>query len=108
MILNLKALRVNNIFDFDFLSPPTQYQFEESLTILYSLQAIDAQGNLTMPIGEQLSQLTIDPKLGVALLKSNEFKVCEEVLSICSIFHVIEHLGGLFYSDIKEDRLAEA
>jgi HrpA-like RNA helicase len=44
----------------------------------------------------------------VALLSSNQYKVTEEVLSICAFLHVNESLGGLFYSDTKEERLAES
>jgi ATP-dependent RNA helicase DDX35 len=49
--LQLKALGVDNIARFDFLSPPTPDALIRSLDLLYSLGAIDDTCQLTSPLG---------------------------------------------------------
>jgi HrpA-like RNA helicase len=41
LILQLKALGIRNLLNFDFLCPPSKHNFIRSLEVLYSLGALD-------------------------------------------------------------------
>jgi HrpA-like RNA helicase len=43
LILQLKALGIRNLLNFDFLSPPSKENFVRSLEVLFSLGALDDQ-----------------------------------------------------------------
>jgi HrpA-like helicases len=44
-----------------------------ALELLYSLGAIDKNGNLTDDIGWKLAEMPIEPRLGVLLINSGNF-----------------------------------
>ena len=47
VVLLLKSLDVNDIFDFDFMDPPPQTALMSALYQLWALGAIDNLGNMT-------------------------------------------------------------
>jgi ATP-dependent RNA helicase DDX35 len=95
VILQLKSLGIVNIVKFDFLSSPPSEIMIRSLELLYSINAIDDNSNLTdignfkiIKIGKILAELPIDPKIGTILLKSIELKCSEQILIIASMLSV--------------------
>ncbi|KAI7886457.1 P-loop containing nucleoside triphosphate hydrolase protein [Lichtheimia hyalospora FSU 10163] len=88
VILQLKALGIDNVLRFDFLTPPPAELMIRALELLYSLKAIDDVGRLTMPLGMQLAEFPVDPMLGKILLASGEFKCSEEILTIAAMLSV--------------------
>jgi HrpA-like RNA helicase len=48
----MKALRIKNIVDFPFMTSPKEETLIRSLELLYTLMAIDINGELTKDIGE--------------------------------------------------------
>ena len=88
IILQLKSLSIHDILHFDFLSIPSSSLMIYSLELLFNLSAIDVHGNLTN-LGEQMSEMPIEPKLSKCLLSSLfEFSCTEEMLSIIAMLLV--------------------
>ncbi|CAG8537231.1 15639_t:CDS:10, partial [Acaulospora morrowiae] len=88
VILHLKALGIDNVLRFDFLTPPPAELMMRALELLYSLKALDDYGRLTMPLGMQLAEFPVDPMLGKILLDSYKFQCAEEMLSIAAMLSV--------------------
>ncbi|KAJ3352695.1 ATPdependent RNA helicase [Entophlyctis luteolus] len=88
VILQLKAMGIENVLRFDFLSPPSAESMAKALELLYSLKALDDYGRLTMPFGLQVAELPVDPPLGAMLLNSHGFMCSEEALSIAAVLTV--------------------
>ena len=87
-ILQLKAIGIDNVVRFDFVSPPPADHIREALQILYSLKALDDYGRLTLPYGGNLAESPLDPLLATCLLFSHEFKCTEEILTIAAMLTV--------------------
>lgn len=62
-LLQLKALGIDNLAKFDFMSPPPSEMMVRALEFLYCLKAIDDQGRLTKPIGERMAEVPLDPMM---------------------------------------------
>jgi len=90
LILQMKALGIRNILDFEFLSPPSEENIVKALELLYALGALDEKTELTKDIGYKLVEFPLDPKLGAALIKSNDdkYKCTEEMLSLVAVLSV--------------------
>ncbi|GAB5587907.1 hypothetical protein Unana1_02807 [Umbelopsis nana] len=88
IILQLKALGIDNVLRFNFLTPPPVEMMIRSLELLYSLKALDNIGRLSIPLGVQLAEFPVDPLLGKVLLSSAEFHCSEEILSIAAMLTV--------------------
>ncbi|RKO85387.1 P-loop containing nucleoside triphosphate hydrolase protein [Blyttiomyces helicus] len=88
VILQLKALGVENVLHFDFMSSPPVEIMTRALELLYSLKALDDYGRLSMPFGTHLAEFPIDPLLGTMLLNSFRFKCGEEALTIAAMMSV--------------------
>ncbi|RIA95786.1 pre-mRNA splicing factor [Glomus cerebriforme] len=88
VVLHLKALGIDNVLRFDFMTPPPAELMIRALELLYSLNALDDYGRLTMPLGMQLAEFPVDPMLGKILLDSYKFQCAEEMLSIAAMISV--------------------
>ncbi|KAJ3117359.1 ATPdependent RNA helicase [Physocladia obscura] len=88
VILQLKAMGIENVLRFDFLSPPSAESMAKALELLYSLKALDDYGRLTMPFGLQLAEFPVDPPMAAMLLNSHAFMCAEETLSIAAVLTV--------------------
>lgn len=104
-LLQLKALGIENLAKFDFMSPPPSDMMVRALEFLYSLKALDDSAHLT-PLGERIAELPLDPmmativsgardsfhseghKLTSQLLNSAEFRCSEEILTIAAMTSV--------------------
>jgi HrpA-like RNA helicase len=72
---------------FDFISPPSSSLVIYALELLYSLQAINEKGEITL-LGLQMAEMPIEPKLSKCLLSSLEHNCTEEILSIIAMLSV--------------------
>ena len=66
----MKALGISNIAEFPFMTYPKEDSLIRSLELLYTLNAIDKNGDLTEDIGAKLCELPLDPRLGVIFINS--------------------------------------
>ena len=63
-LLQLKALGIDNLAKFDFMSPPPSEMMIRALEFLFCLKAIDEEeGRLTRPMGAQMAEVPLDPMM---------------------------------------------
>nr|XP_023022359.1 probable ATP-dependent RNA helicase DHX35 [Leptinotarsa decemlineata] len=87
-VLQIKALGIDNILKFNFPSPPPVQNLKSALEILYALDAIDIQGELTRPLGFHMAEFSLDPLYTKVLLSSGEFECSEEILTIIAMLQI--------------------
>jgi ATP-dependent RNA helicase DDX35 len=85
LVLQLKALGIDNIVRFDFLTSPPAALLSRAFELLFALGAIDDYAKLTNPLGSRIAELPLPPSMAVALLKSPEYACVSELLSIAAI-----------------------
>lgn len=88
IVLQLKSLGIDDLMNFEFLSSPPSKSMIRALEYLYSLGAIDDQAILTKPLGQQMSELPLDPSLCKILLNSGLYGCSEEIASIAAMLSV--------------------
>jgi ATP-dependent RNA helicase DDX35 len=89
-VLQLKALGIDNVLRFDFLTPPPAELMSRSLELLYSLGALDDYAKLTKPLGLRMAELAVEPMMAKTLLSAPSFGCLSEVLTIAAM----TSLGG--------------
>ncbi len=87
MLLQIKALGIDDVVHFDFLSPPPAESMIIGLELLYSLGAINLQGKLT-ELGEKMAEMPTEPKLSKILLNSFEFGCTDDILTIAAMISI--------------------
>ncbi|BDA45458.1 probable ATP-dependent RNA helicase DHX35 [Coccomyxa sp. Obi] len=87
-VLRLKALGVDNMMTFDWLAPPPAETMVRALELLHALGALDASARLSKPVGQQLAELPVDPRLGAALLASGRLGCSEEAATVVAMLSV--------------------
>jgi ATP-dependent RNA helicase DDX35 len=85
LILQLKALGIDNIVRFDFLTAPPSELVVRALELLYSLGALDDYAKLTKPLGARMAELAVEPMMAKALLSGSSFGCLTEILSIAAM-----------------------
>jgi len=88
VVLQLKALGISNVMEFDFLEKPPVESLKRALELLYILGAIDKEQIITDPLGKQMAEFPLDPMYSKVLLASKDFGCSEEVLTIVAMFSV--------------------
>jgi len=89
-VLQLKALGIDNVLRFDFLTPPPAELMIKALELLYSLGALDDYAKLTKPLGLRMAELAVEPMMAKTLLSAPTFGCLSEMLTIASM----TSLGG--------------
>lgn len=85
IVMQLKALGIDNIVRFDFLSSPPAELVIRAFELLYSLGAVDDYAKLTKPLGMRMAELAVDPMMAKVLLTAPAFKCLSEILSIAAM-----------------------
>lgn len=88
VVLQLKALGIDNIVRFDFLSPPPSQLLIRAFDLLYSLGAVDDYAKLTSPLGTRMAELgSIPPMMAKCLLTSSspQFNCQAEMLTLAAM-----------------------
>ena len=83
VILRMKALHLGQVEDFPFIEPPPRKAVADGYQLLAELGAVDERNELT-PIGEELSRLPLDPRVGRMILEARQRDALTEVLIIAS------------------------
>lgn len=78
VILLLKALGIDDILHFEFLSPPAAETMIRALELLYALGALDDGCRLTKPVGITMAEFPVEPCLAKFLTSAWDFH-CVEV-----------------------------
>ncbi|XP_010460316.1 PREDICTED: pre-mRNA-splicing factor ATP-dependent RNA helicase DEAH10 [Camelina sativa] len=99
IILQLKALGIEDIIGFDFIDKPSSGAIVKALAELHSLGALTDDGKLEDPAGYQMSRLPLEPIYSKALILANQFNCLEEMLITVAVLTV----ESIFY-DPREKR----
>ncbi|KAI1753849.1 P-loop containing nucleoside triphosphate hydrolase protein [Xylaria castorea] len=89
-ILQLKALGIDNVVRFDYLTPPPAELMMKATELLYALGALDEYAKLTRPLGLRMAELAVEPMMAKTLLSAPSFDCVNEVLTIAAM----TSLGG--------------
>ena len=100
-ILQLKALGIDNILRFDFLTPPPAELVIRALELLYSLGAVDDYAKLTRPLGVRLAELSVEPMMAKVLLSATTFGCLSEILSIAAM---VSLQGAVWFTPDREKK----
>ncbi len=87
VILRMRALGLPPIETFPFPDPPEPKRVRDGIALLQELGALDSDGALT-PLGRQLAQLPIDPRIGRMLIAAREHGCLAEVLVIAAFLSI--------------------
>lgn len=101
VILRMKSLKLPDVREFPFLSPPSAKAISEGHRTLEEVGAMEKKGDLTQ-VGFMLARLPLDPRLGRMLIEAGERKVLDAVMVI---------VGGMSVMDVRErpqEKQAEA
>ncbi|CAM1510446.1 Fc.00g007810.m01.CDS01 [Cosmosporella sp. VM-42] len=90
VILQLKALGIDNVVRFDFLNSPPSELMSKALELLYALGALDEYAKLTRPLGSRMAELAVEPMMAKTLLSAQSFGCLSEILTIAAM----TSLGG--------------
>lgn len=85
VILQLKALGIDNIARFDFPTAPPSELIIRALELLHALGALDSYAKLTRPLGTRMCDLALEPQMAKALLSAPTFSCLPELLSIAAL-----------------------
>ncbi|MQL87621.1 hypothetical protein Taro_020163 [Colocasia esculenta] len=102
VVLQLKALGIDDILGFDFMEKPSRMAIVRSLEQLFLLGALTEDYKLSDPVGYQMSRLPLDPIYSKALILAGEYQCVEEMLIVVAMLSV----ESIFY--IPNDKLDEA
>ena len=91
VVLQLKALGIEDLLGFDFLDPPPTELLIKSLNQLYALQALNSNGHLTRA-GRQMAEFPADPMLAKALISATQEGCVEEMLTVVSMLGEVSTL----------------
>jgi ATP-dependent RNA helicase DHX8/PRP22 len=105
VVLQLKAVGINDLLSFDFMDAPPQDTLVAALQKLRYLEALDDDGLLTR-LGRRLAALPIDPSQGKTLLTAVDLGCAGPVLTIVSMLAVQKR--GIFYRPREHIELADA
>ncbi|EGG20936.1 vacuolar protein sorting-associated protein 13 family protein [Cavenderia fasciculata] len=102
LILQLKTIGIDDVLSFDFLERPPLETVQQSLELLYCLDALDSDGNLS-PLGKKMSSFPLEPMYSKTLIMSEKFECMEEVLIIISMLSV----ESIFFSPKEKQKELE-
>ncbi|KAI1460772.1 P-loop containing nucleoside triphosphate hydrolase protein [Annulohypoxylon moriforme] len=89
-VLQLKALGIDNVVRFDYLTPPPAELMAKATELLFSLGALDEYAKLTKPLGMRMAELAVEPMMAKTLLSAPSFNCLNEILTIAAM----TSLGG--------------
>lgn len=111
VVLQLKALGIDNIARFDFLTPPPSELVIRAFELLYSLGAIDDYAKLSDPLGIRMAEIAVDPMMAKVLLSAPDFGCTSEILSIAAMTSLqgavwVQHEGEKQYMETVRRKFA--
>lgn len=85
VVLQMKAMGIDDIIHFDFMDPPPKAALIRSLELLLALGALDRQGQLTKPLGVNMARLPVDPMFARVLLAATQLGCGVEALEVVAM-----------------------
>ncbi|CAJ1931731.1 unnamed protein product [Cylindrotheca closterium] len=87
VVLQLKAMGINDLIGFDFMDPPPVATLVGALESLHALGALDEEGLLTR-LGRKMAEFPLEPNLSKMLILSVDLGCSEEILTITAMLSV--------------------
>ena len=87
VVLQLKAMGINDLLGFDFMDPPPVATLVGALESLHALGALDDEGLLTR-LGRKMAEFPLEPNLSKMLILSVDLGCSEEILTITAMLSV--------------------
>ncbi|EAN98178.1 ATP-dependent DEAD/H RNA helicase, putative [Trypanosoma cruzi] len=93
VVLQLKALGIDNLLQFEFIDAPSTASLERALDHLYLLGAIKPNGRLTLT-GRRMAEFPLDPSLSKCILRGSALRclrhmaIAVAMLTLDSVFVV--------------------
>jgi ATP-dependent helicase HrpA len=87
VILRMAALDLGEVAAFPFVEAPGPRAIADGYQLLHELSVVDARRELT-PLGRELSQLPVDPRIGRMILAGRDNNCLAELLVIASALAV--------------------
>lgn len=111
VVMQLKALGIDNIVRFDFLTPPPAELVVRAFELLYSLSAVDEYAKLTKPLGMRMAELAVGPMMSRVLLSAPSFDCLSEILTIAAMVSLqgaiwVQHEGNKKESESTRRKFA--
>ncbi|GEL25597.1 ATP-dependent helicase [Pseudonocardia sulfidoxydans NBRC 16205] len=88
VVLQMIALDLGEIADFPFVEPPDPRAIADGLALLHELGALETGRRSLTPVGQSLSRLPVDPRLGRMLVEAHRTGCLREVLVIAAALSV--------------------
>jgi len=101
-VLTLKALGINDLFNFDFMDKPSEPTLVSAMYQLYSLGALDDEGLLTS-LGRLMAEFPLEPQQAKMLLTSVQLGCSSEILTIVAMLSV----QNVFYRPKEKQKIAD-
>jgi len=113
VILQLKAIEVEDVLNFDYMSPPPKESIVHALRRLLLLGALDSKGHITEPTGRWMATLPVLPFFSKALIKARSLGVLHYMICIVAmisedtqaVFHIPEGKRDVF-EDVRKGFMA--
>ena len=84
VVLQLKAMGVDDILSFPFIDPPPRESLVRSLELLYALGALGDDGKLNS-VGRKMSRFPLEPMAAKAILAGADEGCAEDVIAVVSM-----------------------
>ncbi|MFP5073124.1 ATP-dependent RNA helicase HrpA [Pseudonocardia nantongensis] len=88
VVLQMIALDLGEISEFPFVEPPDRRAVTDGLDLLHELGALRPDRRSLTAVGQSLSRLPVDPRLGRMLVEANRNGCLREVLVIAAALSV--------------------
>ncbi|CAG8529004.1 1067_t:CDS:10 [Diversispora eburnea] len=87
IILLLKALGIDNVFEFDYLDAPSRNLIKRAMEQLFILNALDNQGKIK-DLGKRMAEFPLEPTFSRVLIASQSMGCIKEAIDIVSLLSV--------------------
>ncbi|KAK6182959.1 hypothetical protein SNE40_010524 [Patella caerulea] len=89
VMLQLLALGISDIINFDFMDKPDTESIVSALDQLHLLGAVEKADNIQLTqLGKQMAAFPLDPRMSKTILAAKDYDCLEEVLSVVSLLSV--------------------
>lgn len=93
-VLALKAVGVDDVGGFKFLTPPPEESLASALERLHILGALGADGQLERPIGLRMTGIPLSPPLAKSLIVAESYGVGSSLAAVAAMLEVHQLVFG--------------
>jgi len=84
VVLQMKAMGINDVVAFDFMEPPDRHRLVKSLRMLFLLTALDADGQLT-DVGRRLAEFPLEPQFARSLVEAGNLGCANSIATLVAM-----------------------